>query len=351
MKTEKKSAKNAAELIERYLQAVRFWLPRTGRRQDMLVELGEDLQSQVEEKESELGRALDPHETAEILKKCGNPMVVASRLGPQRYLIGPSLFSTYLFVLKMVLLWILVPVFVFILGPVNVVNSGRNWPAAVAGTIGELWSALFIAAGIITLVFVIIERSPAQAAIACKWDPLSLPPVQKIDPKPSHSLSQLIFAILGFIWMLLLPQHPGLILGPAALFLKAGPVAHAMYLPALLLTILTILKPAISLARPYWSWFRPVADLVQSAITLVVVHFILNAAAQVTHGDWHPFVVQATGLSGNYIQAAAIVNVSILISFACAWVGTGIVLIVQLWKVFSLLRNKKANHQPATLRA
>ncbi|HUO16281.1 MAG TPA: hypothetical protein VMX38_14950 [Verrucomicrobiae bacterium] len=344
---------NPLELVDRYLQAVRFWLPKSQRQEGVLAELGEDLRSQIEEKEAELSRPLDKNEVSAILKKCGPPIVVAGRLGPNRYLIGPTLFPTYAFVLKMVLLWILVPVFLFIIGPVYVVNSAGNWPAALAQTIGDLWSGLFIAAGIITLVFVLIERSPAQAAIACKWDPLSLPPVQKTERKPSlaQSLSQLIFAVLGLLWLLLLPHHPGLILGPAAAILKAGPVAHMMYGPILLLTVLTILKPAISLARPYWTWFLPAAELVQSALTLIVVHFILNAAGQMTRGDWHPFVVQATGLSGNYIQAAAIVNISILISFACAWFGTGIALIVQLWKMFTLLRNKKINRQPATLRA
>ena len=64
-----------------------------------------------------------------ILKRCGSPMMVAGRLGPQRHLIGPALFPIYEFVLKMVLLWILVPVFIFIVGPVNVANAG-SWGSA-----------------------------------------------------------------------------------------------------------------------------------------------------------------------------------------------------------------------------
>ena len=36
---------NATELIERYLQAVRFWVPKTHRQEDLLTELGEDLRS------------------------------------------------------------------------------------------------------------------------------------------------------------------------------------------------------------------------------------------------------------------------------------------------------------------
>jgi len=110
------SSRNSTELIDRYLQAVRFWLPRTHRQDDLIAELGEDLRSQFEDKESELGRPLDKAGMSAILKRCGSPMMVAGRIGPQRHLIGPALFPIYEFVLKMVLLWILVPVFVFIVG-------------------------------------------------------------------------------------------------------------------------------------------------------------------------------------------------------------------------------------------
>jgi hypothetical protein len=106
------------DLVDRYLQAVRFWLPKTHRQDDLIAELGEDLRSQIDDKETELGHTLDKVEMAAILRRCGSPMMVASRLGPQRHLIGPALFPIYEFVLKMVLLWILIPVFIFIVGPV-----------------------------------------------------------------------------------------------------------------------------------------------------------------------------------------------------------------------------------------
>jgi hypothetical protein len=46
------------DLIDRYLQAVRFWLPKTNRQEDLLAELGEDLRSHFDDKESELGAIL-----------------------------------------------------------------------------------------------------------------------------------------------------------------------------------------------------------------------------------------------------------------------------------------------------
>ena len=45
------SSRNSDDLIDRYLQAVRFWLPKSHRQEDLLAEFGEDLRSQIEEKE------------------------------------------------------------------------------------------------------------------------------------------------------------------------------------------------------------------------------------------------------------------------------------------------------------
>lgn len=66
------------ELIDRYLQAVGFWLPRK-QRQDILAELAEDLQSQIEEKEAGLNRKLSEAELESLLKEpgCANCPVIA----------------------------------------------------------------------------------------------------------------------------------------------------------------------------------------------------------------------------------------------------------------------------------
>src|ERR1051325_8904459 len=96
------------ELIERYLQAVKFWLPRQ-QKHDIIAELSEDIHSQVEEKESELGRTLSNLEVEMILKQRGRPVLVANRYQPQQYLIGPVLFPIYTFVLKMIAVGYLVP--------------------------------------------------------------------------------------------------------------------------------------------------------------------------------------------------------------------------------------------------
>src|SRR5260370_32357604 len=79
------------ELLDRYLQAVKFWLPKA-QKQDIIAELSEDIRSQIEEKENELGRKLNEAEVEAILIQRGSPIVVANRYLPHRHCIGPFLF-------------------------------------------------------------------------------------------------------------------------------------------------------------------------------------------------------------------------------------------------------------------
>lgn len=345
--------RNPIELVDRYLQAVRFWLTKKDTQEGVVAELGDDLRSQVEEKENELGRRLDQHEVSEILKRCGPPMVVAARLGPKSYVIGPTLYPIYVFVLKMVLFWILVPVFVFIVGPSTLAFTG-SWSRAFGITLGSLWNGLFISAGIITLVFAVIERTPAQAAIACKWDPLSLPPVKKHERKPSlaHAVCELAFGWFGLVWLLLLPKYPALLFGPASAFLTPGPIWHHFYLPIILFSVLGLLRSALTLAKPQWQWFPPLSQLLQTVFGMIILRFMLNAATNVSHGEWQTFVALTDSArhSAQYIRVAAIVNGSVLIALAASWLGFGIAMAVQTWELLKYVRKAAGrNGQAASL--
>src|ERR1700739_2514315 len=92
------------ELLDRYLQAVKKHLPWK-RQDDIIAELRTNLESQLEEREAELGRPLTQSEAEDWLKQLGPPIQMASRYHPQQYLIGPSLFPTYWYVLRLVFFW------------------------------------------------------------------------------------------------------------------------------------------------------------------------------------------------------------------------------------------------------
>jgi len=350
--------KNPLELVDRYLQAVRFWLPKTRRQEDLLAELGEDLRSQIEDKETELGRALDNAEVSDILKRCGAPMVVASRLGPKRHLIGPSLYPVYEFVLKMVLLWILVPVFLFIVGPATLASTNGDWGKTILTTMGNLWSGAFIAAGVITLVFAVLERTHAIADINCKWDPSSLPPLEKPERKTSmfETVCELGFNVFGLTWLLLVPQHPFLILGPASTFLTGGPIWNRFYVPIVLLAVAVIIRAVVILVRPQWKAFPLASQVLQAVLTLILIRYIIDAAGAAGSVGWHPFVMLTANAADRGAaevarlgHVAAVLNALILVSFVCMWIGVCIGGAVHTWELLKYFRKQRTSQQPASL--
>ena len=339
---------NPTELIDRYLQAVRFWLPKDAQ-DDLLSELGEDLHSQIEEKQAEVGRAVNEDEVSAILKRCGQPMLVAARLGPQRSLIGPALFPIYRFVLQMVLFWVLVPVFLFIVGPANI-SSSASWTDATVATFGELFYGWFLSASIITLVFAVVERVHVPIA-ACKWDPRSLPPVHPAERKKSVAslVCEVMGAYLGLIWLVLLPHYPWLILGPAAVFLKAAPMLHVFYQPLVALSVIVLLRNIVIVMRPHWTRFPLPSLLIYELLMFTLLTLVLKAAGSPHGGEWYPFVVltESARTSAQYAKVPMIVNLSILISILIWWFSTGIAIIVHAWQLLALRREKKTQPHPA----
>jgi hypothetical protein len=343
----------AKELLQRYLQAVRFWLPKA-QQEDILAELSEDLRSQIDDKETEVGHPLDEAELGAILKKCGNPMRVASRFQSGQYLIGPTWFPIYRFVLKLVLLWILIPVFVVIVGPAIVLSS-PNRVASIIQIFANLWTAEILAGGVITLVFAILERVQVKCDVADKWDPRSLPPLAKEQVQSgTKSICEIAFGILGLMWLLLVPQYPVLAFGPAAAFLKVGPVWQQFYIPMILLSLFGLAHQIIGLARPQWTWLPPAGRLLTTALTLIVLKYVIAAAGLAPHTEWHPFVVLADGVrdSLRYGKIVAVVNVSLLLSIAGTWLGLCIAAVIQTWQFVRLIRKRMPQgHNTAPFRA
>src|SRR5438552_9147141 len=166
------------ELIDRYLQAVKFWLPKN-QKQDIIAELSEDLRSQVEDREAELGRKLNDDDVEQILKQRGRPLLVAEKYLPQNSLIGPVLFPAYRFVLKLALLCYLVPWAAVWVALVVINPSYRANHLGIAGIRDAyiLWFNAITAFAVVTIVFAVLQRVKDQSWLLSKWSPRQLPAV------------------------------------------------------------------------------------------------------------------------------------------------------------------------------
>jgi hypothetical protein len=147
------------ELLNRYLQAVKFWLPRA-QQDDIILELGDDIRSQIEERESELGRKLTDAEIEAVLKERGRPLLVSEKYLPQRFLIGPILFPAYWFVLKLVLACYILP-WVAVWGGFMTLDTSyriQHSGLGIARDAFTLWQIALTAFTVVTVVFAVLER-------------------------------------------------------------------------------------------------------------------------------------------------------------------------------------------------
>src|SRR6266849_1842434 len=126
------------DLLNRYLQAVKFWLPKK-QKEDIIAELSEDIRSQIEDREAELGRKLNESEVAAILKQRGRPVLVANRFLPQEHLIGPVLFPIYLFVLKIVAAFYMVPWILVWIG--LAISRASHSGQSLIESLGSFWTS------------------------------------------------------------------------------------------------------------------------------------------------------------------------------------------------------------------
>lgn len=170
-------------LVDRYLNAVKFWLPRK-QRDDIIAELAEDLRAQIEERESEVGHKLSDSEIGPILKSCGSPMVVAGRYLPQRSLIGPALFPIYRVVIRSLVLYFLLPWLLLWLGLAIFSSSFRAAHPQLLATLEPWWLACTYSIFFCTLVFALINRSQLRSQMVENWDPRSLPAVRDRNKIP-----------------------------------------------------------------------------------------------------------------------------------------------------------------------
>jgi len=254
------------ELLDRYLKAVKFWLPNE-QKQDIIAELSEDIRSQIEDQASELGRSLSDAEVEAILKKGGPPMLVAQRYLPQRYLIGPALFPMYWFVLK--LGWL------FFFGPWLILGIGVNLFAGghFQGLMEPFLRAVLINFAAITGVFALIERSHAKAGLMTAWSPRKLPTVRDPNRVPrSSSISELAWYIMLALWwvnVLRIPAIPGVSMAMA-------PALSRLYWPILVLILCQGIIAGVNAFRPQWNPRRAAVRGIVDATSLVVVGYLLG---------------------------------------------------------------------------
>jgi hypothetical protein len=314
------------ELLESYLRAVKRYLPRA-QSTDIIRELSDELRSQLDEKETVLGRPMTDEEVVAFLKQHGDPMTVARRYRQDSpgltigwELIGPELFPMYLIMLSVNL--------VITVASVAIVFLIMHAPI----TLGIFVFPVVVQIIVLTLVFIGFNLVRRKYPQPWYYPPAELTPMLPI-PR-GYSVAGLILWGPILLWWLALPHFPYLILGSDAAHLKLAPTWHNFYVPILLILLASVSQRVISLFHPDWTWLVPFMRMIITATGALVLYFLVFKS--------HTLVVVADAFRGTteYEKLADSANGSLLwgVFGPWLWIWAGICAPVYAWYCWPHLR-------------
>ncbi len=338
------------DLLDRYLQAVRKHLPFE-RQDDIVAELSANLEAQLEEKEAALGRPLTQPEAEHWIKQLGSPIHMAAHYGPQQYLIGPALFPIYRHVLKLALSWAAV---IYAIGMVvKFVAGPQPDGAALLEAMLRIPLVVLYTAAWCTLVFAAIEYAVTRSLIklpqvehfSTLCAPGILPQSRQQFPgkKPrgfAQAVAEVVVAFFLLDWMLLIPHHPWLLMGPGVAFLNASPYQLApvwwqFYWGIVALNVVQLGWNLENLLRGKWPQPHPVKRVAFKFMGLIPLAFVLGARDHVLIMLKHPELDQA-----NHAATLDVINLYVYRSFL---IIAAIASLQLVWDLVLLSRNSYRN--------
>jgi hypothetical protein len=317
------------DLIDRYLDTVRMFLPRD-QRDDIAAELRDVLMTRREERQGELGRTLTRKEEEQLVHAFGHPLVVAARYGQPQYLIGPELYPVYAFVLRIVLAAI--GLAALITGIVAAVTPDGGGGPAVSAALGVAWNGCFVAIGVVTLIFAGLQRTPASQSIVTDWRVSDLPRMSRRRRRqgwPEHVAGIVVQSLFLLWWVGLIQVAPPAIpieTGGAMRFAFA-PALHPLYLPVLALSAGAIAVNGLRLAGREGRTIARAADAALQLGLLVVAGLALRA------GVW----VAVTGVGvpqATLVGAAHGVNIGAQVTLIAIALAALVRLASDAWRLY-----------------
>lgn len=266
------------DLIDRYLHAVRRNLP-ADKADDIVAELRDDICSRVEDREDSMGRALTKDETSALLKEVGHPLVVASRYRKHQYLIGPEVFPFYFAAMRIVLM--IVVAIVFTVSAAKALFAGGDMMRIWVQGMQDIWVTVLLNAGIVTLVFAVLERVGFPAAHIMKWVPDQLPDIVDKQKGPWEAAFEVAVS-LGFLlwWAGFIPTP--IVTNRADFSLTPSPVFMQLYWPILALAAARLVHNVIEWVRPRWKGVLAVTGVATAVGGLILLAIIYQAGHWVT---------------------------------------------------------------------
>ncbi len=265
------------DLLQRYLTSVERRLPKA-QAKDIVAELREVLTAKIEAEEGRLGRAATADDVAAILKAYGHPVVVASRYAGFDYLIGPSYYPWFWHVQRIAVGLTIAITFAIV--AVRSLGADEPFRAAFRGFGGAVQAAL-ICFGVVSLLFIMAERTKLDMNWARQWDPRMLPRDHIREPKSLlETFISLVFTVIWILFWVRAVQVPAEIpvKDGGAVGVHLSDAWTAIYWPVLALFVGALLVQLADLIHPAWSPARAVASIIGHAGGLGVVWILVRSS-------------------------------------------------------------------------
>jgi hypothetical protein len=257
-------------------------------------------------------------------------VLVAARYLPQRSLIGPGLFPLYWFTLLKSF-----PFVVLAYAVAQAANLIFGGGITVGTAIGHFPYVALTFWAVMTLGFAVFEfaqgRYFAEVKWAKEWNPRDLPSVTR-DKGPSFAsrVADLIVSVLMILWLLSVPTHPYLVLGPGGslrgLPFGLSPEWHIFYWQIIGLLALMLPLKIAALFRGVAKWRRGL-ELATQAIGILVLVVMVQARtyfAPVHSGEGLPSLADLASL-----------NYSVNLGFKIALAVTVVKFVWDVWNAIA----------------
>src|SRR4030042_1305064 len=195
---------NKETIIDRYLAAVSELLPAKLRK-DTVTEIRSLIQDSLDDRSKAEGHAPDDKMMAAVLKEFGSPEKIVAPYLPEKYLIGPRLYPTFMLVLRIALpiIAVLSLLGFWLASTFTSPITGADLVADVVKSLANAITAVITAFGNIVLIFAILQWAQPEfkaAAKAKEWDPHSLKAISQLNKiKRGELITEIFFTLVALI--------------------------------------------------------------------------------------------------------------------------------------------------------
>ncbi len=310
------------KMINNYLDTLEGYLPEESQ-EEIRQEFESSLMEQIEDKQQQLGRELNPDEQEKLLLKIGHPLRVASAYLPNQELINKDYFPAYKHALEislsifaiLTLLWVLP----YRLGSMGVME----FLFATFVSVIDVSLTVFL---YVTGIFYLFQRYNLPLEILYHWSPKKLSSSGK---KVSLSRFEVFFemafeALFLVLWnQIFLSEYVSIENNFIENFSMSSDWS-IVFLPVNIVVVASFILNAIKLTSAHWNRWLLTSNLALNLISVVLLAYIMQfdnfftlSSEQLGGHDW------------GKISYYAALNVRIVIGFIIA---------VILWDSYSHLK-------------